>query len=218
MTYDIALYGHLVFDTIVDGCKINSELGGIGNVWKSLKSFDADLSVYACPTVIGESTITIDRKNSKRTSESYLNMNTVEFTVERAKINHIAYINELMNTSFMPQLTGTIFADICTGKPLDVRTQAYVDYLFVSEEDLHLVNTKSFKGKLVVHSPRRSCVGEHSYETPPENYVENANVLGAGDHFAACFMYAKLNDRTDEDSLVLSHTLTTKWLKEKNET
>lgn len=215
--YDIALYGHLVFDTIIDMGNLRHDVGGIANVWKSLKSIDQSLSVYVCPAAIGTSVITIDREASQRTSNSYLNQNSVQFFVQPSTFSHIAYINELDYADFVNDLQGTVFADVCTGRKLDSRFNECIDYLFVSEEDISLVDIDNFKGKIVMHSPTKSSVGSFQHENP-NDYIKNANVLGAGDHFAACFMYAKLNNRTDEAALTLSHTLTTRWLKEKNET
>ena len=51
--YDIALYGHLVFDTVKENPKTNHDIGGIVNVWRSLKDIDPTLDIYVCPSNIG---------------------------------------------------------------------------------------------------------------------------------------------------------------------
>ena len=38
--YDIALYGHLVLDTIKENTKKTHDVGGIVNVWRALKNMD----------------------------------------------------------------------------------------------------------------------------------------------------------------------------------
>ena len=99
--YDIALYGHLVFDTIKENPKTKHDIGGIVNVWRALKNMDPTLDIYVCPSNIGTSTITIDKDNSQRTSESKLNAIGVDIKIQPALISHIAYINEIDDLSFL---------------------------------------------------------------------------------------------------------------------
>ena len=118
--HDIALYGHLVFDTINDYPKTENEIGGIVNVWKALTTFDSTLKLYVCPTNIGTSTITIDKENSQRTSESQLNSIVVNVKCEPSIISHIAYINYIDDLSFLENIkSNLIFADVCSGKEID---------------------------------------------------------------------------------------------------
>ena len=102
--YDISLYGHLVFDNIEDGDKDTYSIGGIVNVWKALKEIDRNLCVYVCPTNIGTSHITIDKKNSLRQSLSVLNQNDVCIKIKPSAISHIAYLNEIPYPSFIRDL------------------------------------------------------------------------------------------------------------------
>lgn len=218
--HDVALYGNLVFDTIIDGSKISNDVGGIVNVWKSLKALDQSVNVYVCPTEIGASVIRIDREKSERTSNSDLLQNQVIPFCEAARYNLVSYANELMSTAFMHHLEGLVCADICTGRSLDESLYQYIDYLFVSHEDLPLIDIHQVKGTLVVHSPRMSELtnkeGNYSYVAHPDDYIKNANVLGAGDNYAACFIYSKLQGKSDNDSMTYAHTMTTKWLRDKN--
>ena len=215
--YDIALYGHLVFDTVKDNLKITHETGGIANVWRALKNMDSTLNVYVCPTNIGTSTITIDKENSQRTSESNLNSLTVDIKPAPALINHIAYINYISDLSFLKNMTGLIFADICSGREIDKEAYKYLDYIFFSEEDKHLLrDVEEFTGVVVAHSPKKSYNNRGNTFSPSvDSFIRNANVLGAGDFYAACYMYGKLNTRLDHECMVLSHNLTTHHLKSK---
>ena len=60
---DFGLYGHLVFDTVLD---VNTyyNTGGIANVWRALKYLSSKADIHISPTAIGYSTITIDREKS----------------------------------------------------------------------------------------------------------------------------------------------------------
>ena len=215
--YDIALYGHLVFDTIKETPKTKHDIGGIVNVWRALKNMDPTLDIYVCPSNIGTSTITIDKENSQRTSESKLNAIGVDVRIQPALISHIAYINEIDDLSFMKDMTGLIFADVCSGREINKEAYKYLNYIFVSEEDKHLLrDIEEFKGTVITHSPMTSYNSKgETFTLDKEQYIKGANVLGAGDFYAACFMYGKLNTRLDHECMVLSHNLTTHHLKSK---
>jgi len=215
--YDIALYGHLVFDTVKENPKTNHNIGGIVNVWRSLKDIDPTLDIYVCPSNIGTSTITIDKDNSQRTSESKLNAIGVDVKVQPALISHIAYINEIDDLSFLKGITGLVFADICSGREINKEAYKYLNYIFVSEEDKHLLrDIEEFKGTVITHSPMTSYNSKgETFTLEEEQYIKGANVLGAGDFYAACFMYGKLNTRLDFECMKMSHRLTTNHLKSK---
>ena len=215
--YDIALYGHLVLDTIKENTKKTHDVGGIVNVWRALKNMDPTLDIYVCPSNIGTSIITIDKKNSQRTSESKLNGVDVKIKPEPAVISHIAYINEIDDLSFLKDVSGLVFADICSGREINKDAYKYLNYIFVSEEDKHLLrDVEEFKGTVITHSPMKSYNNKgKTFILPDEKYIKDANVLGAGDYYAACFMYGKLNTRLDHECMVLSHNLTTHYLKSK---
>lgn len=213
---DFGLYGHLVFDTIWD-TKVHHDIGGIANVWKALKQINPKADIHVSPTNIGYSTITIDREKSDRISNSDLNATEVLPTIIDAKVNHIAYLNEIKNPFFIRHLTGIVCADICTGNSLDDELLDMIDVLFVSEEDLRLIKTPArIKGLIVVHSPKKSYFFHNKYGCIGE-YVNGLYVLGAGDYFAAKFMSSMLNNSIPERCLKDAHNATTKFLKERNE-
>jgi sugar/nucleoside kinase (ribokinase family) len=87
----------------------------------------------------------------------------------------------------------------------------------VSEEDKHLLrDVGEFKGTVITHSPMTSYNSKgETFSIGEEQYIKGANVLGAGDFYAACFMYGKLNTRLDHECMILSHNLTTQYLKSK---
>jgi len=215
--YDIALYGHLVFDTIKENSKSAHDVGGIVNVWRALKNMDSMLDIYVCPSSIGTSTITIDKENSQRTSESKLNGIDVKIKPEPAVISHIAYVNEIDDLSFLKDVTGLVFADICSGREINKDVYKYLNYIFVSEEDKHLLrDVEEFEGIVITHSPMKSYNNRgKTFTLSEDKYIKGANVLGAGDFYAACFMYGKLKMRLDFECMELSHNLTTNHLKEK---
>jgi len=216
--HDIALYGHLVFDTINDYSKTENEIGGIVNVWKALTSFNTTLKLYVCPTNIGTSTITIDKENSQRTSESQLNSIAVNVKCEPSIISHIAYINYIDDLSFLENIkSNLIFADVCSGKEIDKEAYKYLDYIFVSEEDIGILkDIEEFDGIVITHSPMKSYDNKGKFFVLDEDrYIKGVNVLGAGDYYAARFMHEKLHHKSDYQSMVASHISTTNYLKSK---
>ena len=50
---DIALYGHLTIDTILDGDTEKKTLGSMANVWKALLELDATLDIGLSPIDVG---------------------------------------------------------------------------------------------------------------------------------------------------------------------
>ena len=216
--YDISLYGHLVFDTINDYPKTEHEIGGIVNVWRALNVFDPTLKIYVCPTNIGPSTITLDKRNSQRTSKSQLNLISVNVVCEPTVISHIAYVNYIDDLSFLEEMKADlIFADLCSGKEIDKEAYQYLDYIFVSEEDAHLLkDIEEFDGVVITHSPMKSYTNKDEiFVLDEDRYIKGVNVLGAGDYYAAHFIYQKLHHKSDYQCMIDSHISTTNYLKNK---
>lgn len=224
MTYDIALYGHLTFDEVLHNTKFSTNVGGIVNVWKSLKTIDNKLNVYVAPLAIGESKIII--KNNIKDNYSNLNRTKYKFVpTANAKVSHVAYLNELQDFDFVESLHGIKTADLCTiheneGTPLELTIAKKFDILFVSEEHLHLI-PKEYKNRLVVHGPTRSTVYKNSKQIATceneKDFLTNVNVLGAGDYFASCYIFGIIHGHNDERCLHQSQILTTKYLKDRHE-
>ena len=215
---DVSIYGHLVFDTIC-GDEVYSDIGGIANVWKALTKINPNLDISLCPLVIGNSTITIDKTRATREACSYLNQNTVNYHLIPSKISHIAYLNELENIDLIQDLSGFVTADICAGKKLNKSLYPYIDLIFVSLEDLALLEDISlFEGEVVIHSPIicKLKSGKISALMPHE-VLTDVNVLGAGDYFAASFINAKLMNLSNEDCMKIAQLNTTSYLRNRDE-
>lgn len=219
--FDVALYGHVVFDEIYNRFH-STNVGGITNVWRSLKSIDHTISTYVCPVHFGNSRITIS--DNEKFNDSYLNEINTEVVVKKSTLSHVAYANELNNTDFIRSLEGIKTADVCTtgqkDRILDSELASQFDLIFVADDQIHLI-PENYNNRLVVHGPTESFVisaGEKIAEfSNKDQYLKDINVLGAGDYFAACYIYGILYNRTDAECLEHSQKLTTKYLKEQNE-
>lgn len=216
--YDICLYGHLTFDTIITDFRESTSVGSIGNVWNHLKYLNPDLNIKISPSAIGEALIVIDTQKSKRTSSAKLNLQTKSPKIFMSKWNHLLYINELPDLSFIKDIkTGIISADVCKGKKLDANVLEYVDYLFLSNEEYFddfdaLRNT--VKKYVILHSKTGAKCGnkDTSFETKAKT-VDNVNVLGAGDMFAAFIIERILNGAEDMKDIIQSaHNHLTEFL------
>ena len=218
---DIALYGHLTIDTIIDGDTEKKTLGSMANVWKALLEIDATLDIGLSPIDVGQALIYVDKPAAQRYSK--VNLSLVEHQVKMmsSKISHLIYLNELTRHDFIPALDGIITADICPGKPVNKEMLQYVDYLFISDEDIKgslSEYTNATKGWVILHSASGSVVSngeeEFFYKLPEEMMLKDVNVLGAGDIFASCFLYKLLEGYGDiRDWIEYSHLTTTEILK-----
>lgn len=217
---DISLYGHLTIDTIIDDTSETKTLGSIANVWKALVQLDSSMKLGLSPIDIGEALIYVDHDSSRRYSKAALNLKKMPPRVSPSYVNHLCYLNEISDTKFISTLSGDITADVCPGKPLDRDLLRFVDYLFISDEDVDDFDSlvDATKGWVILHSSSGSVfsngIDEHSYELPKDKILSNVNVLGAGDMFAACFLYKLLLNRgTIIDWVEYSHLRTTEFIK-----
>jgi hypothetical protein len=219
--FDITLYGHLVVDTVYDTDTTVMEFGGIANMRRAFDRLAPKLNLGLVPTVLGSADIFIDRATSSRSSRANLNTVRLPVSIKPSRISHVLYLNELPNVDFVSQLPGIITADCCKGKPVDLDLLKYIDYLFVSDDevaDLESVK-RATKGTVIVHSPQGSRIFKDDKETvysiDPSLMITNANVLGAGDMFAACFLFALHNNF--DNGIEYAHTKTAELLREINE-
>ena len=205
---DITLYGHLTIDTILDGKSEKKTLGSIGNVWKALIELDPSLKIGLSPIDIGQALIYIDRNSSQRYSKATLNLQQNKVAIHTSKIHHLIYLNEMTITDFIPTLHGVITADVCPGKNLNREILKYVDYLFISDEDVDDFSSlvDATKGWVILHHPTGSTFsnGDHEYfwKLPEDKILDNVNVLGAGDIFASCFLYKLLQGGQDINQFI----------------
>jgi|TARA_Y100000033_G_scaffold22837_1_gene21536 hypothetical protein len=201
---DVALYGHLTIDTIVDGNSEKKTLGSMANVWKALLELDPTLDVGLSPIDVGQALIYIDKLAAQRYSKVNLSLVQHQAKIYSSKINHLIYLNEMTRHDFIPALDGIITADICPGKPVNKDLLQNVDYLFISDEDIDgslSEYTEATKGWVILHSSSGSIVSngdtEFFYKLPEEMMLKNVNVLGAGDIFASCFLHKLLQNEGD---------------------
>ena len=118
-------------------------------------------------------------------------------------------------------MDGIITADICPGKPVNKDLLKYVDYLFISDEDIQgslSEYTDATKGWVILHSASGSVVSngedEFFYKLPEDLMLKGVNVLGAGDIFASCFLYKLLQEGGDIHTWIdFAHLTTTQILK-----
>jgi sugar/nucleoside kinase (ribokinase family) len=217
--YDISLYGHLTFDRIFNGFIKDTSVGSIGNVWKSLNKVNPDLKINIEPTAIGEALIMINEDKSERTSIANLNMKTKEPTILESKWNHILYINELKDLSFVEKIkNGIISADICRGNILsDLNILKKIDFLFISDEDLFMDIDQLYpyvKNAVILHHKGGSIcyLKDGSKIETDVKVLDNINVLGCGDMLASYFINEFLDKGDIEKSIKIAHKLVTKNL------
>ena len=218
---DISLYGHLTIDTILDGDSEKKSLGSMANVWKSLLEIDSTLNIGLSPIDVGKALVYIDKPAAQRYSKANLNLVQHKAKIFESKVHHLIYLNEMTIHDFIPALDGIITADVCPGKSINKDLLEYVDYLFVSDEDIDedlsdYVNAT--KGYVILHSSSGSVVSngeeEFFYKLPEDLILKGVNVLGAGDTFASCFLYKLLRNVGDIHNWIeFAHLKTTEIIR-----
>jgi bifunctional ADP-heptose synthase (sugar kinase/adenylyltransferase) len=218
---DIALYGNLVLDTIFENFQSRQDLGGIANVWKSIK-IQSTSTVQIIPITIGSAIIYIDSEVGSK----YAKPNLIEHyqvpTIVKSKISHIAYLNQLPNLEFVKNIKSNITcADLAGTKSFDYSVLQYIDYLFIAHDEVSNLGDimKHIKGNVIVHNPNGSTFYSNELKSQFKFYhssIKNVNVLGAGDHLAASFMLNKLKKLNDIDAIKLAHESTIEFLKKNN--
>jgi len=220
---DITMYGHLMIDRVYDTQTKTSLLGGVANCWRSLSIIDPTISINIHPLSIGESLIYIDKYSNERICNSVMNKYDFDFKHYDSNMYHIAYINDLKDISFLKNLNGIIFAD-CSSMDFDFNLIKLVDYFFISDDDAKY--DVKFYGNLakkgaILHSPNGSLFSDgkiiEKFTVPKELYLLNVNILGAGDMFAASFIYGIYKQNTVENAIKNAHVLTSNLIKKQNE-
>jgi len=216
--HDISLYGHITIDRIFVDFDEYRTIGAMGNVWDALISTDSTLSIDLKPMAIGQAIVLVDKKNTQRLGRGQLNLKNNIPQVSKSKWHHIMYLNQLKDVSFISDITdGIISADLTSGKMNNLEMLKYVDFLFISDEDLFMdveELSKIVKGWVILHYPEGSYSsnGGESF-TILNEVIENVDVLGAGDFFAASFMYKKLVEDDIKECVRYAHSNTRILLK-----
>ena len=224
----ITLYGHITTDTIFDGDITYKSVGGIGNVWFMLSKICKNYQINIEPTNIGEALILVNKEKAERSSIANLNQIERNPNIKDSKWSHILYVNELDNLSYFKNIrdkSDIVSIDICKGKPFNQTSiLKYVDYFFISDEDLFMdINelAKKVKGWVILHHKGGStCVSKEKTFDISTPVIDNINVLGAGDMFAAATINCILNtvDKSNlQNNIKEAHFITSKILAEINE-
>lgn len=220
---DVTLYGHLTKDIIFEDFNVSYSIGSMANVWKSLLSINPNLSIHLEPTELGEALIYVDKVNNIRISKPLLNLKHKSPKIIDSKWSHILYINNLSDISFIKDIkSGIISCDVSQGKKLDLDILKYIDFLFISDEDLFM-DLKSLgkliKGWVIMHHPGGSIStnGNITIKITNKKTLKNINVLGAGDIFASNFIVNNLKTNLIKKSIIEAHKNTYLMLRKFNE-
>ena len=218
--FDVALYGHMTYDRIFNDFKETTAVGAIGNVWSALLDNDKSVKIHIAPSEIGEGLIYQDRSQSKRASTANMSIKKQYPDIQPAKWNHICYLNTLQDVSFIDDLKGIVSADICVGKKLNLDLLSKIDYLFISDEDLNFSIDTYFKHGLkkwlINHYPSGSVTtdGKDNTATYSNKPLNNVNVLGLGDRFAAYVISNIIvKGMSCQEAVIHSHLEIKEWLK-----
>ena len=108
--YDLAIYGHITVDRIINNFKEEISLGAIANFWSAINKIRSNIKFKLVPCAIGEAVIVVNEKTSQRFGRGNLNLETIKPTVVNAEWHHVMYLNQLKNKDFVRDLNGIISA------------------------------------------------------------------------------------------------------------
>ena len=217
---DIVITGNITKDTIFDidnNLKKNINLGGIMNFWAQFQKLNKNnYSVELTPLCYGESVILVDKKMCERYNRSELNILEIEGSLKKSNWYHMMYINQLKcyNEDYIKNNKSMVLScDICGGTPnkyFDVRLLKYFDFIFLSSEDIDN-NIKiediqnNIKGYIILHENKYYKIIGNSksnininIELDSNKILNNINVLGAGDFFAASFVFFMMDKNIND--------------------
>ena len=229
---DIIIYGNLVLDIIFDkdndDSLIKKNIGGIINTWNHfIQINNLQFKIDVIPLYYGEAFILINKKKSERYSSANLNLKPYTIKYDNTKWSHLMYLNYLnLNVEELIEFrkySKVISADLCIGNHVNIELLPYIDFLFISEDEYYYCkdNYRNNIGKyIILHSPTNSkfiskekeiIISEKELKDNGINELHNINVLGAGDFFAASFIYKflelelKINEDNIKISLLFAH-------------
>jgi hypothetical protein len=224
--FDFAIYGQLVVDNIFDGDFNTMNLGGIANTVRAFNEIDNVLKIGISPMTLGYADIFIERLKNNRSSVASLNEHLITpIKLLNSRVHHFMYINELENLQMIPFLEGVLTADTCKGKELkDPNLIKLLDYIFVSDEDCQDLDflVSNIERGVFFHT-KYGCdyisrENKYTYKIPQNLIVKNANVLGAGDMFAAGVLYSLYYmNLTEEDAIQNACIFTSNMIRKYNE-
>tara|TARA_B110000483_G_C18145193_1_gene523123 strand:- start:2 stop:727 length:726 start_codon:yes stop_codon:yes gene_type:complete len=213
---DLIISGNITKDTlyhIYDNFFKEIKIGGIMNAWSHFQYINKrGYTIDLQPLSYGESIILIDKKYCERYNRSELNIiHNIPNKIVKTKWYHLMYINQLTeyNEQFLKNINSKILScDICGGVDnlfFDIALLKFFDFVFLSEDDIYGEITlddikEKVKGYLIIHSSKNCKILNNKMENPIElkvninKILSNINVLGAGDYFAASFIYYMMNN------------------------
>ena len=231
---DLSLYGSLIIDTIFDvngkEGKTTKDIGGMINTWLHFNKINKNgYTINVCPLYFGEAFVVYNTVNCERYGRGNLNLrkyNIKEY--HKCKWSHLMYLNYLNMTkeemSKISDKSEIISADLCIGKKINPELLKYIDYLFVSEDEYEHFGkeyVENIRGYIIMHSPTGSkiinngdtnkktqIITEDELNKEGITILKNVNVTGAGDFFAAAFIYDSLhniNKQSREDTTILQN-------------
>jgi sugar/nucleoside kinase (ribokinase family) len=217
---DVALYGNLTKDIIFNGFEQTTSIGSIGNVWDALVKLNQKLAIHIEPTTIGTALIYVDTNNNTRVSKPNLYLKVNQPKVVEAKWSHILYLNHIKDLEFVKSIQNSIIsADVAGKGKFDLDILTYIDYLFISDEDIIDLDVllDKIKGCVILHSNSGSTIYKKDGTTIITNHktIDGVNVLGAGDYFASAFINFMLQTNDIEVSIKIAHNETISFLKDK---
>ena len=169
--------------------------------------------------------IFINRHTNERASIANLSLKCRKPTLKESQWNHIMYLNELNDISYIKDIkSGIVSADVCRGRVIeDFSILKYVDFLFLSDED-EFCDPKRIckflkKGLILHHS-----LGSSYYHNTGEKIdhfkvkqIDGVNVLGCGDMLVSGFIDYYLKNKNVIDALQKSHDAISTYLNEQKE-
>lgn len=211
----LLVVGHSVVDIIYDPRRAEPlvQWGGIHNVVRSFRDVSWD-KVIVEPAAFGEAKIILDVENSSK--EVYADINQVSRTIKnlpKADWMHISYQNELKWQPFN-DFEGIISTDWCRGdsKPLPKNTS----FAFIASDEFNACAESIWNEEtiFIAHCPEKVEMWQSGLMLNRFDIqsFENINPLGAGDHFAACFIALKLNGRSNIEAVEFAIQNTKQWL------
>lgn len=219
---DLLIVGHAIEDTVFKKYQQpQTSWGGIYNVvnqYSGLAFNRTDTEWAVEPAAFGRAHIIIDKDNSSKDVTAELNLKSRTPKYRDAYWTHLMYSNELDFNMWgdIEKQEGIKSTDLCAGKSpkrLDI-----FDYVFLSDDEHNPIILSAFYSKTVfiAHNPDSVSIfkgGEKLFEYQTENKLVKVNPLGAGDAFAASFIFYQLHiDSLDNDAVKFAMKKTREYL------
>ena len=217
---DLLVVGHAVEDTVFKKYQQpKTSWGGIYNVanqYSGLAFNRVDTEWAVEPAAFGRAYIIIDKDNSSKDVTAELNLKSRIPKYRGACWTHLMYSNELDSWGEIHKQDGIKSTDLCAGS-LPTRLN-YFDYVFLSDDEHSPVLESRIcdEPTFIAHNPDSVSIfkgGEKLFECQTENKLAKVNPLGAGDAFAASFIFYHLHiGSLDNDAVKYAMKKTREYL------